>query len=136
MKADSTMVVLGLFAIIVGAMMMYLLIPKIAAPSMKIHGDEQGYIIAKTMASSINALSYADEGEITKSFEAEWDVHVRCDTDTCSIKVFFENKGSHNVGTVVVTSNVEPFTGDNVERIKITKNNDGKVKLEDISKNE
>ena len=74
MKADSTMVILAIFAILAGAIIIYMLIPKIAEPSMEVHGNQQAYVIAKTTASSINALTYADEGEIIKTFDVEWDV--------------------------------------------------------------
>lgn len=132
MKADSTMVILAIFAVLAGAMVLMLLIPKIAEPSMKVHGNQQAYVLAKMLASSINALSYADEGEITKTFDADWDVIVRCGSDTCNIKVSYGNRGSDEIGSVVVTKNVEPFTGNLVRKIKMTKTGDEPVKLEGI----
>ena len=130
MKADSSLILLSVFAILAGSLLIFLLIPKIAEPSMKVHGNQQAYVIAKTLASSINALSIADAGTITKIFDIEWNVDVRCGGTTCNIIVSYKETSSENIGPVIITKNSEPFTGSLVKKLQLTKKGNQPVKIE------
>jgi hypothetical protein len=136
MKADSSLVLLSIFAILLGSLMMYLLIPKIAEPSMKVHGNQQAHVLAKTMASSINALSIADTGVITKVFDVEWNVETRCGSSTCNIIFSYKDTSSDNISPVIITKIVEPFTGRNVDKLRLTKEGNGLIRIEELGDNE
>jgi hypothetical protein len=133
MKADSTMIILTIFAMLASAIIITLLIPKIVEPSMKTHGNQQAYVQAKVLASSINALSYADEGEILRSLDAEWDVVVSCPHDDCSIVVSYEIHKSTNVDSVEIMGDVEEFSAKRIKFVKLIKEPDMPVKLMGVS---
>ena len=79
MNKYRSFVLLVVFAVIVSLLVMAMLIPKIAEPSMSVHGNQQAFVTAKLIAADINALSYADSGEITKSLDVEWDISIYCE---------------------------------------------------------
>ena len=133
MKGDLNMIILAIFAIVVGAIFVYMLIPKVAEPSMKVHGNQQAYVLAKIIASSINALSYTDEGEILKSLDVVWDIDVTCETDSCTIRVSYERQSSENIGTVKIIGEVEEFSEQSIKYLKMVKEPEKSIRLEGIS---
>ncbi|RLI97714.1 MAG: hypothetical protein DRO99_02605 [Candidatus Aenigmatarchaeota archaeon] len=132
MKAESNIVILAVFAVLVAAIILTILIPKIVEPSLESHGNQQAYIIAKVLAAEVNALSVVDRGEITKDLENEWDIDIGCDADSCKIEVSYNEFSSKNIQELEIMRGVEEFTASGVKRLKISKEPNDLVRIESV----
>lgn len=133
-KGDVSEVIMVIFALAVGILILYLLVPKIAMPSMRSYGDKQAYITAKVLASSVNSLSSVEQGEVVKGLELEWNINVECKKENqCYIVVGHKNFISTNVGDVALMGNVEETHIYGVAEVNITKEIDKPVRIKEIT---
>ncbi|MBM3304180.1 MAG: hypothetical protein FJY76_03710 [Candidatus Aenigmarchaeota archaeon] len=133
MKAGSNLVPLAVFGFLAGIMALTLLLPKVAEPSLSVYGNQQAYVTAKMLASEINALSYSESGEIEKTLETEWDISIKCATQTsCEIKVWHDSYSSEKMGKIDVMGRVKDFSGTNVKRMVITKTENKPVEIKKV----
>lgn len=68
--------IMSIFAIILISIVIVLMIPNIAEPTMGTYGTKQAHILARNLASEINALALSEAGEIKRTFEGEWDIFI------------------------------------------------------------
>lgn len=131
-KGDVSEVLMSIFALVIGILILSLLVPKIGVPSMESYGDKQAYIAAKILASSINSLSSMEQGEVVKTLELEWDVHIECEDKNCYIRVSHQDYRSSDVSNVDLLGSVKEAHLYGVTKVRIFKNIDEPMRVEKI----
>ncbi len=99
MKGDMSIMHV-IFAILLGALLIFVLTRTSFAPSISSYGDAQARILARSIATSANALGVAYEGMVSQSFKNPWDIKVVCD-DECWVRVTHGKYDSGKVKTLV-----------------------------------
>ena len=85
---------LAVFAVVVSLFIVVFLVPRAMGPSMATYGVKQASMVAKSIATSINALGAMDDGRIEKFHPGagSWDVIIRGDQVIVSHGEFSANE--------------------------------------------
>jgi len=132
-KGDVSEIIMVVFALVVGMLIIYLLVPKIAIPSMDSYGDKQAYITAKILASSINSLSSMEEGHSVRNFELDWDISIECKRKGfCYLEVGHKDFLSTDIDAVALMGDAEEAEIYAMNKVKITKETGKPVRIEGV----
>ncbi len=132
-KGDVSEVLMTIFGLVISILILSLLVPKMGEPSMKDYGDKQAYITAKILASSINSLSSMEQGEIMKTLELKWDVHIECEGENkCYVRISHQDYRSTDIGNADLLGGVKEAHLYDMTKVRIFKNINEPVRVEKI----
>jgi hypothetical protein len=98
MKGDVSETMQVIFAILLVLLVIIVFIPSnIAGPSLSAYGDIQARLIARTIATSIDAISISDSGSFSKELKTMWDIRVDSDSQGYYVEVSHEDFSSGKV---------------------------------------
>ena len=86
MRGISSEMIQTIFALLVIILTLAFSLTIEAKPSFETYGKSQARLWAKSIGSTIDALSGMEQGEVEFSFGAVWDVEIKCG-DECEVKV-------------------------------------------------
>lgn len=127
MKAIASETMQVIFAILLVFAILVFIPSKIAEPSLSAYGNIQARLIARTIATSVDAIAISDSGSFSKTFETVWDIKVDSDRDGSYVEV---SHGEFSSGKVRINSGPVPKAKlADSGSILIAKASDGEMKI-------
>jgi len=127
MKAISSETMQVIFAILLVFFILVFIPSKIAEPSLSAYGDTQARILARTIATSADAIAISDSGSFSKTFETVWDIKIDTDSEGNYVEV---SHGEFSSGKVRINSgSVQKAELINSGSVLIEKTPDGEAKI-------
>lgn len=116
--------------ILICIIMLYVIINWAAAGAHVQRGVEQGSLMY-TIASSVNALSSMEEGEVARHLTSPYDITVECDGSCSVTTAAYDRSGNRQKESneVLVLGEIKPVRLESVNSITLTKEGDGSVVL-------
>ncbi len=117
--------------IVICFVMLYVVITWASSGAHVQRGIEQGSLMY-TIASSTNALSTMEEGEIVRNLNSYYDIEIACGWGSCSVVTapYDQNgKRQKESNEVLILGDIAPITMEKVNQITLTKEMGGRVIL-------
>jgi len=86
MRGMTSEMIQTIFAVLVIILTLAFSLTLEAKPSFETYGKAQARLWAKSIASTIDAMSGVEEGKVELDFGIVWDVEIKCN-DECEVKV-------------------------------------------------
>ncbi len=126
-KGAVSAAIQAISALIVAILIMTLVLQRVAIPSLASYGNEQAEVAAQSIASSVNALSDAEEGVVEKILGVEWNIRIFRIGQDYYIKVIHDNFESSDV---LILGKVTETTLQDTDSVKIIKRPKSLVSIE------
>ena len=116
--------------VVISIIMLYVIITWASAGSQVQRGIEQGSLMY-TIASSTNALSTMEEGEIVRNLRSHFDIEVSCSGECVVTTAVYDQDGKRQKESneILILGEIEPISMKMVNKITLTKERGGKVIL-------
>ena len=76
MRKGLTLMFQAAFVVLFLTVIITVLVPRLAAPTIEAHGNKQAEIAAERLSDAINAMSSMDEGQVEHNITGPWDIKV------------------------------------------------------------